>query len=126
MKYELVSPERMLASGDTTQVTLPGQNGELTAMDNHAAFLTTLRPGFVTIGDGEDRYFVTGGFAEISDNVVSILAEEAVEASAVTANYLSEKIAAAERLTEEAAAERKIIESQKLYDYRAIAAQLPG
>ena len=65
LNFELVSPERMLASREAGAVTVPGQMGDLTAMPGHAAFLTTLRPGFVVV-DGGERYVVTGGFAEIA------------------------------------------------------------
>ena len=52
-------------------VTIPGMEGDLTAMTGHAPFLTTPRPGFVIVrsGNAETRYFVTGGFAEISQDV---------------------------------------------------------
>ena len=85
LKFELVSPERKLASVEAEAVTIPGMMGDLTAMANHAPFLTNMRPGYVVVRNGasEDGYFVTGGFAEISKNTVSVLAEEAVEKSAV-------------------------------------------
>ena len=69
MTFELVSPAKKLASSEAEAVTIPGMEGDLTAMANHAPFLTTLRPGFVTVrnGSAEERYFVTGGFAEISE-----------------------------------------------------------
>ena len=68
LKFELVSPERKLASVEAEAVTIPGMQGDLTAMANHAPFLTNLRPGYVVVrnGSSEDGYFVTGGFAEIS------------------------------------------------------------
>ena len=76
LTFELVSPARRLASAEAEAVTIPGMEGDLTAMVNHAPFLSTLRPGYVVVRNGgsEERYFVTGGFAEISDNTVSVLA----------------------------------------------------
>ncbi|MEL7467357.1 MAG: ATP synthase F1 subunit epsilon [Pseudomonadota bacterium] len=119
MTFELVSPERKLASADAESVTIPGIAGDMTAMANHAPFLTTMRPGFVTVRNGgsEDQYFVTGGFAEISDNVISVLAEEAVEGSAVTAEYLDSHVAAAESALEEAGEDRKQAAQQRVNDF---------
>jgi F-type H+-transporting ATPase subunit epsilon len=79
LNFELVSPERKLASVEAEMVTIPGMMGDLTAMANHAPFLTNMRPGFVVVrnGSSEDGYFVTGGFAEISSNTISVLAEDA-------------------------------------------------
>ena len=79
LKFELVSPERKLASAEADAVTIPGMEGDLTAMPAHAPFLTTLRPGFVVVRNGanQTRYFVTGGFAEVSDRGLTVLAESA-------------------------------------------------
>jgi F-type H+-transporting ATPase subunit epsilon len=124
LKFELVSPERMLASMEAGSVTIPGQMGEMTAMPGHAPFLTTLRPGYVTVtGAEEGRFFVTGGFAEISEEAVAVLAEEAVEADEVTEGWLSDRIAEAERALEDAGEERAQAALQRLNDYRALAGQ---
>ena len=90
LTFELVSPEKKLASAEAEAVTIPGMEGDLTAMVDHAPYLTTLRPGFIVVRNGtsEESYFVTGGFAEISENVVSVLAEEAVEGGSIDQAYL--------------------------------------
>jgi len=79
MQFELVSPERKLASVEATEVRIPGMEGDLTAMADHAPVITTLRPGVLTVisNGGEENYFVTGGFAEISASGTSVLAERA-------------------------------------------------
>lgn len=119
LTFELVSPEKKLASAEAEAVTIPGMEGDLTAMANHAPFLTTMRPGFVVVRNGasEDRYFVTGGFAEISDNVVSVLAEEAVEGDAANGEYLDAQIAASEAALAEAGDDRKQATQQRLNDF---------
>ena len=119
LTFELVSPEKKLASAEAEAVTIPGMEGDLTAMANHAPFLTTMRPGYVVVRNGasEDRYFVTGGFAEISDNVVSVLAEEAVEGEAVNGEYLDAQIAASEAALAEAGDDRKQATQQRLNDF---------
>lgn len=80
MQFDLVSPERRLASLKVTQVQIPGADGDLTAMEGHAPLITTLRPGVLTIDgpEGEDKYAVTGGFAEIGTNGTTVLAERAL------------------------------------------------
>ena len=92
----------------------------------HAPFLTTLRPGFVVVtaagGKGEERYFVTGGFAEISDDVVSVLAENAVTGDAVTGDWLDGQIAEAETALENAAEDRKQAARQKVDDLQTVRA----
>jgi F-type H+-transporting ATPase subunit epsilon len=77
IKVDLVSPERLLASVEADLAQIPGQMGEFTALPGHAPFLSTLRPGVVTIraGGADKAYFVTGGFAEVSANAASVLAE---------------------------------------------------
>lgn len=79
MQFDLVSPERRLASGPATAVQIPGAEGDLTAMPMHAPLITTLRPGILTVTgpDGVKEFAVTGGFAEISAESTTVLAERA-------------------------------------------------
>jgi F-type H+-transporting ATPase subunit epsilon len=128
LTFELVSPERKLASAEAEAVTIPGMAGDLTAMANHAPFLTNMRPGFVVVrnGSSEEGYFVTGGFAEISQNTVSVLAEEAVEKAAVDRGYIEEKIAVAEQALADAADSRRQAALQKLNDFKALLGQIGG
>ena len=68
LQFDLVSPERKLASVAATEVQIPGADGDLTAMAGHAPTITTLRPGILKSisTEGIKSYVVTGGFAEIS------------------------------------------------------------
>ena len=78
MQFDLVSPERNLLSVPVREVRLPGTEGDLTAMPGHALAIVNLRPGIVTVvaADGtETEFAVTGGFVEISNESVSLLAE---------------------------------------------------
>ncbi|WP_136636725.1 F0F1 ATP synthase subunit epsilon [Pseudooceanicola onchidii] len=86
LTFSLVSPERSLASGTAAQVQIPGADGDLTAMAGHAPLITTLRPGVLHVSgpDGEDDYVVTGGFAEISAEGVTVLAERALHQKEMT------------------------------------------
>ena len=80
VQFDLVSPERRLASFPATEVQIPGAMGDMTAMEGHAATITSLRPGVLRVvaSDGVKAFVVTGGFAEISATGVSVLAEQAV------------------------------------------------
>lgn len=80
MKFDLVSPERRLASVEASQVQIPGADGDMTAMPDHVPTITTLRPGVLRVqhSGGTDDYVVSGGFAEISGESVTVLAEEAL------------------------------------------------
>ncbi|WP_305969265.1 MULTISPECIES: F0F1 ATP synthase subunit epsilon [unclassified Mameliella] len=79
MQFDLVSPERRLLSTEATSVQIPGADGDLTAMPNHAPLITTLRPGILTVetAKGSEQFVVTGGFAEIGESL-SVLAEKAL------------------------------------------------
>lgn len=86
VQFDLVSPERSLASLMVEQVQIPGADGDMTAMAGHAPTITTLRPGLLHVSgpDGDADYVVTGGFAEISETSISVLAERAIARSDVT------------------------------------------
>ena len=86
MQFELVSPERSLASLVAVSVEIPGADGDMTVMADHAPTITTLRPGLLKVEDGASthEYIVTGGFAEIGAQGVSVLAEQAVIKSDMT------------------------------------------
>lgn len=120
LAYDLVSPERMLASGEADAIQIPGAEGDLTAMPNHAPFLTPLRPGVVTVRDGgsETAYVVTGGFVEITPDGASVLAEEAVTTQEANAEWFAAKIEAAESVAESATGDARIIAAQVVNDFR--------
>lgn len=97
-KFELVSPERILLSGDAEQAVLPGSEGQMTVFAGHAPVVTTLRPGMieVAIDGGTKKIFVKSGFAEIDHARVTVLAEVAYDASELDAGKLASELAAAE------------------------------
>ena len=85
MQFDLVSPERRVASLEVTSVQIPGADGDMTAMPGHAPLITTLRPGILRVEStgGTQEYVVTGGFAEIGENL-SVLAERALPREEMT------------------------------------------
>lgn len=95
LQFDLVSPERRLASFTATEVQIPGAMGDMTAMEGHASTITSLRPGILRVvaADGTKSFAVTGGFAEISASGVSVLAEQAVPLEELTPAALDALIA---------------------------------
>ncbi|MBV0912600.1 F0F1 ATP synthase subunit epsilon [Anianabacter salinae] len=119
MQFDLVSPERRLASGEATEVHIPGAEGDLTAMAGHMPLITTLRPGILRIvgPNGTDEYAVTGGFAEINAEGASILAEESLHVSDVTQEAIDrfmEKAAERVRAARDAGDQNLVDEATKL------------
>lgn len=100
MQFDLVSPERRLASLQVTSVQIPGADGDMTAMEGHSPTITTLRPGVLTVEgpEGTSDYVVTGGFAEIRADGVSVLAERAVPKGDMTQEHLDEMVEEAKTL----------------------------
>ncbi len=85
--YSIVTPERVLAEGKASFLSLPGQDGEFGILYNRSPLLVRLEPGVVRIrGEhGEQWYFVAGGFADVIGNQVTILAPRALAAGEVRA-----------------------------------------
>lgn len=94
MQFDLVSPERSLASLQVASVQIPGADGDMTAMPDHAPIITTLRPGVLRIEgpSGTAEYVVSGGFAEITATSLSVLAEKAIPLNEVTRAHIDELI----------------------------------
>ena len=106
MQFDLVSPERRLAALQVNAVVIPGADGDLTAMPSHTPVITTLRPGVLRVEgpEGKQEYVVSGGFAEISGDGLSVLAERAIPLTEMTRAHLDEMIEEA-RAKHEAAKE---------------------
>jgi len=95
VQFDLVSPERRLASVEASEVQIPGADGDMTAMEGHAPTITTLRPGVLRVvhSGGADEYIVSGGFAEITSTGVSVLAEQALPRGEMTQEVFDAMIA---------------------------------
>ncbi len=95
LQFDLVSPERRLASIAATEVQIPGAEGDMSAMEGHAPLITTLRPGVLraTSADGVKSYVVSGGFAEITATSISVLAEQAVPLEEMTPAIMDQMVA---------------------------------
>jgi len=97
IQFDLVSPERSLASLEVNAVRIPGADGDMTAMPDHAPLITTLRPGILRVEgpQGTSEFVVTGGFAEIGAEGISVLAERAIPRGDVTQEHFNEMLAEA-------------------------------
>lgn len=99
LNFDLVSPERLLLSEQVDMVTVPGAEGDMGIMGGHAPVMSTLRPGVIGVqveGQPERRYFVRGGFAEVTPAGLTVLAEHTVPLAELDAEALAREIANAE------------------------------
>lgn len=115
VSFELVSPERLLISEDADMVVLPAEDGDMGVLPGHSPVITTIRPGTICMYEGDavaKRLFVAGGFAEVTDERCTVLADEAIdigeidkEAVRTSLKDLGEDVTHAKDETEKSAAE---------------------
>ncbi|EPY03292.1 ATP synthase F1 subunit epsilon [Magnetospirillum fulvum] len=99
IQFELVSPAKLLLSEPVEMVVVPGEDGDFGALPLHAPLISTVRPGVIDIhNDGKvtNRIFVAGGFAEVTGERVTVLAEEAFPLDELTSEIAAERRAAAD------------------------------
>ncbi|MAQ46906.1 MAG: F0F1 ATP synthase subunit epsilon [Confluentimicrobium sp.] len=104
MQFDLVSPERRLVSVQAREVQIPAAEGDMTAMANHEPTITSLRPGVLIVhtADGAEKYLVTGGFAEITAEGTTVLAERAHHVDEVTKDMIDSLVADAQKAHQDA------------------------
>ncbi len=120
LKFELVSPERLIFSGEVRQVVVPGVEGEFTVLPEHAPLLSSMKPGVVTVIDGggqEDRIFVRGGFAEVNPAGLTVLAEEAIAVKDLSADRIAAQIRNAQDDVNDATDPEKKRKAQEILDH---------
>jgi F-type H+-transporting ATPase subunit epsilon len=102
--FELVSPAQLVFSGEVEQVDVPGAEGDFGVLAGHAPFVSTLRPGVLTIRGGGNarRYFVREGFSEVNAKGLTVLAETAVPVEEIDREALAAAIKEAEQAVSEA------------------------
>jgi F-type H+-transporting ATPase subunit epsilon len=99
--FEIVSPERVVFSGQVDAVVLPASDGDMTILPGHAPIMTTLKAGFLVVTEKVNngkRILVRGGFAEMGPKGLTVLAERAVAAGDLTAESIDAEIVHAEML----------------------------
>ena len=120
LKFELVSPEELLSSGQVRQVVVPGTEGDFAVLPGHAPVMSTIRPGVLDITDAdgkENRIFVRGGFAEVNPEGLTVLAETAIAMADLSAERLAEQIKNAEDDVADAADTGTKARAQELLDH---------
>jgi F-type H+-transporting ATPase subunit epsilon len=118
VNFELVSPQRLLLSEEVDMVVVPGAEGDFGVLADHAPVISTVRPGIITVFQGNtvsERIFVAGGFAEVTAERCTVLAEVAerlgdMDRSAVEAELrtLREDLGMADSEDERTVIEEKI------------------
>lgn len=99
LHFELVSPDKLVFSGEVEQVDVPGAEGDFGVLAGHAPMVTTLRPGILTVhgAGGQQKIVVLGGFAEISAQGLTVLADVAEAVEGIDRGMISERIGALEQ-----------------------------
>lgn len=97
LQFDLVSPEARVFSGAVDMVVVPGTEGDFGVLPEHAPFMATIRTGTIEVhSDGAvNRIFIDGGFAEVTPQGLTILAEETAELAKLDAADIREKLDAA-------------------------------
>ena len=117
ISFDLVTPERLLLSTEAEMVTIPGTEGDMGVMAGHMPLISTLRPGIITVSDGDQRFYVMGGFAEVNPGKLTVLAEEAVPVAELDAAALDLRIKNAEEDVALAKSDVERAKAQESLDY---------
>ena len=116
LSFRLVMPERELANTEADMVVVPGVEGDFGVMHGHAPLISIVRAGVLEVLQGgkvEQRFIVAGGFAEVTSERCTVLADEATPFEQVTAEQLVERQHAAERDLVDAATDAEKAAAQK-------------
>ncbi|KIL97514.1 ATP synthase epsilon chain [Paramagnetospirillum magnetotacticum MS-1] len=117
IQFELVSPAKLLVSSKVDMVVVPGSEGDFGALALHAPMITTVRPGVIDIHDGgkvSSSIFVAGGFAEVNEERITVLAEEAIPVAELTAELAEARKKAAKDALDDAKSEREKASASRL------------
>ena len=131
--FELVSPEKLVMSKEVTMVVVPGAEGLFGVLPRHASMLSTLAPGVINVYDGDsvtDSLFVVNGFAEVTEERCTVLAEEVIPVEDIDTEKYEKQIEAlkdeASRSTDDSAEKiTKNIEEQEKILAAMIRAKTP-
>ena len=110
VSFELVSPEKLLMSEDCEMVVVPGTEGDFGVLAGHAPMISSIRPGVIEVHEGTSvthRLFVSGGLAEVTNERLTVLAEEATPVNDI------DKAAATKRLEDAKQAEQNADDANK-------------
>jgi F-type H+-transporting ATPase subunit epsilon len=97
--FQLVAPERLLASAEVDMVVAPGAEGDFGVLPQHSLFMSVLRPGVIETYEGgqvSGRIFVGGGFAEVNASGCTVLAEQAMPVAEIDLDRARRRLSAAQ------------------------------
>ena len=106
IQFDLVSPERLVASEPVEMVVVPGGEGDLGVLPGHSLLIGTVRPGVIDIHEGgkvKAQIFVAGGFVEVNPETCTVLAEEAVPGGEIDKAQATERLETAKKALSDAA-----------------------
>lgn len=126
LTFSLVSPERELFTGQVSQVDVPGTEGDMGIMPDHTPLMAAVRTGAVKVyADGsETEYFVQGGFADVTPEGLTLLAERATPMADVDASEVAAQIESAKAALEGLEGEAQLLAQQNLDGLNEMAARL--
>ena len=124
--FELVTPENVIFSGSIHSVSIAGVEGDMTIFANHSPIATAIRPGYIDIKSDSksERYFLAGGFVQITGSEVVVLAEKASLENEVNLEMIDKIINSTKSSLENATDLQKYVLSKKLNDLTIIKNQL--
>jgi F-type H+-transporting ATPase subunit epsilon len=126
--FELVSPEKIVYSGEVEQVVVPGTEGDFAVLKDHAPVMSALRPGIVSFTDAKgatETVFVRGGFVDVNGGVATVLADQAVRVADLNdAAYTAELELAQAALASASSDEGKRLAAERLAQIEALRSAL--
>lgn len=126
LKFSLVSPQSELLSGEVDQVDVPGSEGDFGVFPGHAPFMAAIRTGTITVfNDGsETKYLIEGGFADVTPDGLTVLAESATLLADVDPDYIDREISKAESRFAEITDDTRLDVAQHLDGLKRVQANL--
>jgi len=116
VQFELVSPERLVLSSEVSMVVVPGAEGDFGVLPGHAPMISNVRSGVISIYNDraiEARVFVAGGFAEVSNNRLTVLTEDAIALDEIKRADADARLAAAREVVGDASDDRARVNAEK-------------
>lgn len=119
LHFELVSPERILVTGEANEVVVPGLDGQLTVLPGHAPVIATLRPGVleVHLASGLRRVFVRGGIAEVEPDRLTILSQHSLDLDSLDAKRAADELKSAQAMLADAKDDTERMVAQDAIDF---------
>ena len=116
VQFELVSPERLVLSSEVSMVVVPGAEGDFGVLPGHSPMISNVRSGVISIYNDraiEARIFVAGGFAEVSNNRLTVLTEDAVALDEIKRADADTRLAEAREAVGDASDDRDRVNAEK-------------